>query len=173
MFHHDAQLGQLYCLRGITPVVVSGRPSTTGPRCASPGHALPFKHCTENSLMINSWVHHSGMQVVTQLALRLQAAVTDYAQWRHLLADALDLPLSGEPGGSALAGMTEPTSAMRGGGFAANTFSCSFVSSFSLRLLCCPPCRTACRAAHHGAASAAADGAVPTEGLCSGSGKPD
>ena len=56
MFHHDAQLGQLYCLRG------------------------------------------SG-QVVTALAQRLQVAVPDFAQWRHLLADALDLPLSGGSAG--------------------------------------------------------------------------
>ncbi len=36
-----------------------------------------------------------GPQVVTELSLKLQAAVPDYRQWRHLLADALDLPLSG------------------------------------------------------------------------------
>lgn len=34
-------------------------------------------------------------QVATELALRLQQSVPDYAQWCHLLADALDLPLSG------------------------------------------------------------------------------
>ncbi|KAL4458480.1 hypothetical protein ABPG75_013345 [Micractinium tetrahymenae] len=56
MFHHDAQLGQLYCLRGTNPVMVA-----------------------------------------TELALKLQAAVPDYDPWRHLLADALDLPLSELP----------------------------------------------------------------------------
>lgn len=35
------------------------------------------------------------VQVVTELALRLQEGVPDFAQWRHLLADALELPLSG------------------------------------------------------------------------------
>jgi hypothetical protein len=33
--------------------------------------------------------------VVTELSLRLQESVADYAQWRHMLADALELPLSG------------------------------------------------------------------------------
>ena len=35
------------------------------------------------------------LQVATELAVRLQAAVPDFAQWRHLLSESLDLPLTG------------------------------------------------------------------------------
>lgn len=34
-------------------------------------------------------------QVVTELSLRLPQSVADFGQWRHLLADALEVPLSG------------------------------------------------------------------------------
>ena len=38
MFHHDSQLGQLYCLRGTDPVMV--RAHLVGAACSAPGAAL-------------------------------------------------------------------------------------------------------------------------------------
>jgi hypothetical protein len=41
-------------------------------------------------------------QVVTELSLRLRQSVADFGQWRHLLADALEVPLSGAASWHAL-----------------------------------------------------------------------
>lgn len=112
MFHHDRQLGQVYCLRGTDPVVVSTLVPAQGSRslrCCSRQRSLlwlcwrclcravpagTFKPvCSPDTCPLPTFPY--SPQVATELALRLQSGVPDFAQWRHLLADALELPLAG------------------------------------------------------------------------------
>lgn len=99
MFHHDAQLGQLYCLRGTNPVVVGrlpGRPAVFALCGLSPKEQPRVIFAGRlHAVLTSACAGPACVQVATELALKLQAAVPDYARWRHLLADALDLPMSG------------------------------------------------------------------------------
>lgn len=109
MFHHDRQLGQVYCLRGTDPVVVSCLVPAQGSlslQCRSRQCSRAVWVLTRHAMCWNFQIPDSPgtcplphsptlFQVATELALRLQSGVPDFAQWRHLLADALELPLAG------------------------------------------------------------------------------
>lgn len=69
----------------------SARPGGRTAGAAAPRSlTLPASGCASPSTL-NTF----HLQVATELALRLREGVPDYAAWRHLLADALELPLSG------------------------------------------------------------------------------